>query len=195
MPSKIDIVNRALVRIGAEIITSFDDESNEAIVANELYNDVVADLMSRHRWTFLKGQIQLSRLSATPSARWDAAYQIPDGIENVIAVMVADRPISFDRQDDKIFCNASTAETVILEYTGTVDEDRWPGWFVTLVSYELASTFAIPIGDRADLAEWYEKKSLRHFGLAKQNDSQGHTTRMMPVGKFIATRRGRGGVF
>jgi hypothetical protein len=195
MTSKIDIINRALARIGADKIASLDEESAQAITASDLYPDVREDLLSRHRWSFIKGQQQLARLTVEPSARWSAAYQLPTGIGNVAAVLVNDRPIKFDRQDDKILCNCEVEDQVFLEYTDDADEERWPSWFCTLISYELASAFSIPIGDRADLAEWYEKKALRHFSLCKTLDAQGKTTRRVPVGRFNAARRGGAGVF
>ena len=39
--SAIDIASRALVLIGAEPITSFDDSSTEGLVATNMYEDTV----------------------------------------------------------------------------------------------------------------------------------------------------------
>lgn len=192
MASNIDIINRALARLGADKIASLDEESVPAQTAADLYPEVRDDLLARHRWSFLTGQAQLARLPAAPLARFTAAYQIPPGVDNVKAVTINDAPIRFDRQDDKILCDATASEVVILEYTDLVVEDRWPGWFCTLMSYELASVFAIPVGDRADLAEWYEKKSLRHFGLCKQLDAQGKTSKRLPTGRYKSVRFGGG---
>lgn len=38
--SAIDICARALILIGAEPITSFDDGNNEALVASNVYEDI-----------------------------------------------------------------------------------------------------------------------------------------------------------
>ena len=43
--SAIDIASRALVLIGAEPITSFDSGSNEAVVASNMYEDVILSLI------------------------------------------------------------------------------------------------------------------------------------------------------
>ena len=64
----IDICARALILIGASPITSFDDGTTEATVASNLYEDTVKDLLSRHRWRFSTGQVQMSRLTAVPDA-------------------------------------------------------------------------------------------------------------------------------
>lgn len=190
MADSLTIINRALVRIGATPIASLDDASNEAVVAARLYPSVTEDFCGRARWDFIKGQAQLARLAAEPAARWDAAYQIPPGVDNVVGVFVNDQPIKFDRYEDKIFCDAQAADVVILEYTDTTQEERWPAWFVTVIEYGCAAAFAIPVGDRADLAEFYEKKADRHFALGKQLNGQGHTAKKLPTGRFRAVRRG-----
>jgi hypothetical protein len=190
MADKLTIINRALLRIGTTQIASLDDGSAEAITATVLYPSVRDDFISRHRWDFGKGQVQLARLAALPAARWDSAYQIPAGIDNVVTVLVMGHPIAFDRYDDKIFCNAVVADQVFLEYTDYTDETRWPAWFVTVMEFGLASAFAIPIGDRNDLTDLYEKKADRHFALAKQLNGQGHTTKKLPTGRFRRARRG-----
>jgi len=75
--TSIDVCARALILIGASPITSFDDGTTEAIVADNLYQDTVRDLLSRHRWRFASSQIQMNRLVDAPEHKWDAAYQIP----------------------------------------------------------------------------------------------------------------------
>ena len=58
--TKIDICARALVMIGAQPITSFTDGSTEALVANNVYEDITKASLTRHRWRFATTQATLS---------------------------------------------------------------------------------------------------------------------------------------
>ena len=192
MADKFDIVNGALVRLGANEIASFDEDSTESMTARRMYPNVVADLLSRYPWRFMTAQVQIARMVDAPEARWDAAYQLPADLDIVKAVTIGDVPIKFDRYGDKIYCNATSSEEVMLDYVRKADEAFFPGYFCTLLEYELANAMAVPVGDRGDLSELYEKKALRHFTLAKSLDAQGRTTQRMPTGKFVGARFGRG---
>jgi hypothetical protein len=191
MASNIEIINRALVLLGAERISSLSDGSTESESAAQIYPGVVEDLISRYRWRFAHVQAQLSRLSATPDARWDAAYQLPSDLAILETVTVSDEPIEYDRMEDKIVCNAASTDAVYAEYVVLNDESKWPGYFVSLVVYELASLLSTPVGDREDLAERFEKRSLRQFGLAKNLDAQSVTTKHIKTTRFTDARRGR----
>lgn len=191
MTSRIDIINRALTMIGAAKISSLSDGTAEAEAATIIYPGVVEDLISRYRWRFAHVQKQLSRLTDSPDARWDAAYQLPSDCEILETVTVNDHPIPYDRIEDKVVCNATPDETVIAEYILVNDETRWPGYFTALLVFELAHTLAVPIGDRNDLSQALEKKALRQFSLARNLDSQGVTAKKFRTNAFRAWRNGR----
>lgn len=184
----IDICARALILIGAAPITSFDDGTTEATVASNLYDDTVKDLLSRHRWRFSTGQVQMSRLTATPDARWDAAYQLPSDQILVHAVMVNDNVIPYDRYQDMIYCNATVEDTVYIDYSFRSDESTWPPYFVTLVQYQLASIFAYSVAAQEMLAEMWEKKAVRQLAAARSLDSQSQTTRRLNVQRYHQLR-------
>lgn len=190
MASKFDIVNGALVRLGANEISTFTDDTAESAAARRLYDNTLNDLLSRYPWRFMMNQLELARLTEKPKDRWDSAYALPTDCDVIKAVNVNGHPVQFDRYGDKIFTNASVGEHVVLDYVRKVKEEYFPGYFCTLLEFELAAGMAIPIGDRADLAEAYEKRALRHFSLAKNVDSQGRTARRMPLGRFHRVRWG-----
>ena len=75
--SAIDIASRALVLIGAEPITSFDSGSNEAVVASNMYEDVIRASLSSARWRFATEQAVLNQLSDVPTGRFAIAHQLP----------------------------------------------------------------------------------------------------------------------
>ena len=79
--TKVDIASRALVMIGANPISSFTDDTTEALVTNTIYEEVVESTLTRHNWRFATGQQQLSLLADAPTGRFEYAYQIPSNPE------------------------------------------------------------------------------------------------------------------
>ena len=49
--SPIDICSRALILIGAEPITSFEDGNTEALVAVNMYEDIARASLVNKRWS------------------------------------------------------------------------------------------------------------------------------------------------
>lgn len=186
--TSIDICARALVLIGAEPITSFSDGTTEARVASNLYADTVRDMLARHRWRFASGQSQLSRLTAVPGGRWDAAYQLPSDLLILHAVTVADNVIAYDRYQDMVYCNAGPDDAVIADYTFQADESLWPPTFVTAVEFQLASIFAYSVAAQEQLSDLMEKRAIRYTSIARNIDSQSQTTRRLNVQRFHQLR-------
>ncbi len=184
----IDICARALILIGASPITSFDDGTTEATVAANLYEDKVRDCLSRHRWRFSSGQVQLSRLTATPDARWDAAYQLPSDLLLLHNVTVTDDSIAYDRYQDMVYCNATVEDVVYADYSFRATEDLWPPYFVTAVQYQLASIFAYSVAAQEALSDLFEKRALRQMTIGRTLDSQSQTTRRLNVQRFNQVR-------
>lgn len=192
--TSIDICSRALVMIGANPITSFEEGTTESRVAVTLYETTARDQLSRYRWRFATGQVQLSRLTETPLAKWDAAYQLPATCLQPSTVLVNDHSVDFDRYEDMIFCNAGEAETVHLDGIYRVDEQFWPAYFIALMELSMASHFALAIAAKPDLADYLDKRALRHAAIARNADAQARTTPKVDMQGIIRFRRaGRAG--
>lgn len=187
--TNIDICARALVMIGAQPITSFEDGTTEATVAANLYEDTVRDLLTRHRWGFTTGQAQLSRRTDAPDAKWDAAYQLPANLILLHDVTVNDHAIPFRRYQNMIYCDATTTDEVFADYSFRAEEDLWPPYFVMAVELQLAAIFAYAVANQVQTADYLEKKALRQLAIAKNLDSQGQTTSKLDLNRFTMVRR------
>jgi hypothetical protein len=64
----VALCSRALIRIGAAPITSFDDGTAEAEIAGALFGPVRDALLSAYAWSFASGQVALEELE-TPANR------------------------------------------------------------------------------------------------------------------------------
>lgn len=187
--SPIDVCSRALILIGADPITSFDDNSNESLVAVNMYEDIARSALVNSRWRFSTNQVVLNRLSEAPTGRYDAAYQLPSGWLMTHAVTVNDTPIEYQTYGSKLFCDESSTSTLILDYTYRADEQDWPSYFTIALQYELASAFAVGLARDQGLAQLMSNQAQVSMIRARSLDSQQQTTRKLRTSRFISNRR------
>lgn len=187
--SAIDIASRALVLIGAEPITSFDSGSNEAVVASNMYEDVIRASLSSARWRFATEQAVLNQLSDVPTGRFAIAHQLPSDTIIVHTITVNDNLIDFTVYGDKVFSQQTSSDSLIADYTFRANENTFPSYFTLAVEYSLASIFATSIARDDRLMNMIETKAQQLMAKAKNLDAQQQTTRRLSTRRFITDRR------
>lgn len=190
--TKIDICARALVMIGAQPITSFTDGSTEALVANNVYEDITKAALTRHKWRFATTQQQISLLTNTPTGRYDYAYQVPTNPEvlQINTITVNDYVIPYARYQDYIYVDGyGSQNTLIMDYVYRVDESYFPPHFVLALEYELASIFAGSVARDSAMIKQFKEMAERQMLIAKNIDSSETTTKVLDTQRFINMRR------
>lgn len=187
--SAVDICARALILIGADPITSFDDGTTESLVSVNMYEDLARASLVNARWRFSTNQAVLNRLTAAPTGRYDYAYQQATGTLMVHAVTVNDLPIEYQIYGDKIYANTSASDVVIADYTYRANEEDWPSYFTIAVEYALATLFATSIARDANLASLMKQAANEAMAKARSLDAQQQTTRKLVTSRFITDRR------
>ena len=187
--SPVDVCSRALILIGAEPITSFDDGNNEALIASNMYEDIARSSLVNTRWRFATNQAVLNRLSDAPTGRFDAAYQLPSGWLMTHTVTVNDTPIEYQTYGTKLFCNETSNAELVLDFTYRADEQNWPSYFTVAVEYELASVFAVGLARDQSLAQLMSQQASIAMVKARNLDAQQQTTRKLTTTRFITNRR------
>ena len=189
--TKIDICARALVMIGAQPITSFTDGSTEALVANNVYEDITQASLTRHKWRFATNQKTLSLLTNTPVGRYDYAYQVPTNPEvlQINTITVNDYVIPYARYQDYIYVNSyGSSSTLVMDYIYRVDEAYFPPHFILALEYELASIFAGSVARDAAMIKQFKELAERQFLVSKNIDSAETTTKVIDTKRFINLR-------
>lgn len=190
----IEVAQKAMVLIGLEPLTSFTDNTDEALVANTIYEDVVTDCLGQHNWNFATGQKTLSRLSDVPVDRWDAAYALPTNPEvmQVITVTIEDAPQRYDIYERYVYMNAQIDDAVVLNYVFRPETQYWPPTFTMWVIFRLASVFALSVTRKGDVANSYTQLAEQQFRKAKARDSQQVTTQGLRLSRYHRARLGNG---
>lgn len=184
----VSICQQALVLIGAQPISSLDDDTTEGVACRTLYEPTVRDELSQYRWRFATGMEQMSRLAAAPATKWEAAYQVPPLCLVLATVYVNGRAIDFDRYEDNVFCDAAVADQVFAEGVYRVDERFWPPYFERVMVYRMAAQLAHSIAAQVDTSDLLDRRAIRHAALARNRDAQGRTTPRIDTTRLIRVR-------
>lgn len=189
--TKVDICARALIMIGAQPISSFDDGSTEALVASNIYENITQSILCRHRWRFATEQQQLSLLATAPTGRFEYAYQLPTSPDllQLNTITVADVPIEYSRYGDKIFVNGYDSQSALIaDYIFRQNESEFPAYFKLGLEYTLASIFAGSVARDAAMIKQFSDLAERQILIAKNTDSQEVTNKKLSTKRFITNR-------
>ncbi|MBF0355010.1 MAG: hypothetical protein HQL43_07235 [Alphaproteobacteria bacterium] len=172
--SSIALCSRALLKIGASTIASFDEGTAEAEVAANLYPSIRDAMLSSHPWNFASGQTSLARLSAAPVADYAYAFQLPGDFLRALSAGVTGRGRGLDYRIAESRLHTD-AEQVVLTYVFRPAETDFPPFFDSALIARLAAEFCAPITESTARAELLFKLAEDEFRRAKLIDGQQDT--------------------
>jgi|TARA_A100001011_G_scaffold240846_1_gene248821 hypothetical protein len=190
--TKIDIASRALIMIGSNPISSFTDDTTEALVTNNIYEEIIESTLCRARWRFATEQQQLSLLANTPTGKYEYAYQIPTSPQCLQITSITDNDVNiqYARYGDKIFVDGHGSQSkLIMDYVFRQDESEFPPYFRLAVEYKLASVFAGAIARDAAMVREFDNQAERQILIARNTESAETTTKRLSTDRFINERR------
>ena len=187
--SSLDIANRALILVGANTISSFDEDSEEGRVSNSMYEDMIRTLLISSRWRFATKQAQLNLLSGTPLGRYTRKYQLPADYLMLHAVTVNDLAIEYNVYEDEVYADTDSADALIADYAFRVSEANFPSYFIMLAEYRMATILATALARDEQMASLFDAQTTVMAQQAKTLDSQQQTTRKLVTSRFITDRR------
>lgn len=169
--SDIALCSRALIRIGAAPIASFDDGSAESAIAGALYASVRDALLSAYPWSFATGQVSLSRMEDAPVADYAYGFVLPEDFLRAISAGSGGRGRGLTYRIARGILQTN-AEEVTLTYIFRPDESEFPPFFGSVLMARLAAEFCIPVTENSGRAEALSRLAEGEFQRARQIDAQ-----------------------
>ena len=172
--SSIELCSSALVKLGADVISSFDDGSAEARVASRLYPLVRDALLSTHPWSFATRRAPLALVTDVPAASFSYAYQLPvDYLKSLSAGNGGrDHGLTFEIINRRLHTNA---DAVILTYVFRPSEGDFSAYFGSALVARLAAEFCLPLTENSSRAERLWRLAEAELKIARLVDSQQDT--------------------
>lgn len=172
--SNIELCSAALVKLGAEGISSFSDGTAEADVAGTLYDIVRDGLLGVHPWSFATAHAALVQLPNEPLTDFQYAFELP--ADFIKALSAGDecrgRGAIYQLIGREVHTNY---EELIFAYIKRADEADFPTYFVSALVNRLAAEFCLPLTENASRSELLFKVADTELKLAKLIDSQQDT--------------------
>jgi hypothetical protein len=189
-----EVCSRAMVLVGLEPLTSFNEQNrDEVIVAGTIYEVMVAAALSAYPWRFASGEQQLENDSEDPLDRYETAWHYPTLDEGrplqIESVRREDTPIVYDIVKNRIYADADIDDVLIAHYQYRVEEAYWLPQFTLYIIFELASAFAQSITRNAQQISTFNKMAEVQLSRAKTRDSQSKTPKRMNQTGFLRNRR------
>lgn len=172
--SDIALASRALVRIGAVPVTSFDDGTAESEIAGALFAPVRDALLSAYGWSFASGQASLVKLDTSPLADFSNAFQLPVDFLRALSAGTGGRGRGLRYRIARGALHTN-AESVILTYIFRPAEEEFPPYFDAALIARLAAELTIPITESTSRAETAFRLAEMEYERARQIDAQQDT--------------------
>ncbi len=146
---KLEIINRALNKLGARPITNLDEQSIEAETAIKTYDESLSSILSELDWNFALDEAVLKPSKKVSKWRKGNYFELPSDLVNITEVNV--EAGTFWRQEGNyIFTEAS--DFAIMYVKKCTNESLYPAYFVDALVYKLASDMCYTITNSSEKA-------------------------------------------
>ncbi len=167
--SQLSIANQAIIMLGAEPITSFDDESVQASSASSIYETTKRALLIRVPWRFAMRQANLVEDANPPldvpnNRNWQHAWKLPSDLLQLKQVF--DRP-PYEVYGQRIYTNQNTCT---IDYWFDTPENELPEDVVQVLVLQLAAMLAMPITEERTKLETFHEMAEMALGQATARD-------------------------
>lgn len=185
MPASfVSIANSALTKLGAQLITSLDEESKEARLCSARIYDVKDFVLRSHLWNFATKRVVLSPEVATPAFEYDYQFTVPVDFLRIVTI----RPTSEDYvvENGKILSNTSELELVYIYQVSnpTLIDAHCAEVIACYLAYDISYALIQTGQIQQQLYELYQQK-LRQ---AKSIDAKENPARELSADLFLDSR-------
>lgn len=185
--TQIDLINAALIKLGAAKITSLNDGSTEADIASTLYTPVRDGMLALYPWGFATAQVVLATPTTPPTADYTYAFSLP--ADHVRTLSVGDGTVSHGAS---FRVQGTTIETdlpqITLSYIRRGSESTQPPHFNLAFIARLAAEFCLPLTENTSRAETLYRLAERELVAARSLDAQQDTPARLSRFNLIETR-------
>lgn len=166
----IDIVSRALIKIGANPISSFDEPTREAEVAGNLYDGIRDSELTTYLWNFATQTVELNREDVTPLDKsLPYVYQLPsDHLRTRHIFNTSGNNVGYLEEGNKIYCDETRA---FIRYLYRAPESKFPEFFIDSLVARLAWEFAEPVNGEDSVEDKRAKEYQFKYKRARLADA------------------------
>jgi hypothetical protein len=186
MAADVDIVNRALSKLGESRLTSLDDPSKAARLSRSVYEAVRDTELSLNAWTFAKDRRVMAPDAAAPAFGWKYQYTMPDGCLRILEAGPWPRPVigsyvgrdtsAYELEGGKILTNFGP--TLNVKYIRRVTD---AGTYPPAFAEALACKLAMEMSESLAGASGKRELAMREYQYAVKQAKAANAVSIPPV--------------
>lgn len=192
MPTRTDIANQALSRLGEPRISDFGDNTPNAITIRLHYETVRDSLLRAHPWNFATSRATLTQLSATPEFGWAYQYQLPSDwvrLSTLNGMEAKEAEALYTVEKGVLLTDVSTAKVT---YVGEVeDPNQFDALFTEVLILKLAAAIALDVthsqSKRDDMLQ-AAREMMGEASFADANETQVDVVGPLTGSRSLASR-------
>ena len=166
--SEVQIVNNALIKIGANAILTLTEDSEAARAANVIFEQVRDASIRDHIWNFAVTRVELAQSATAPA--FEFAYQYPIPADCIRVLQMEDPNMVYKIEGRNLLTDEGTAKIL---YLGRVEDvNLWDPMFVEAFSARLAAELAITLAESNSLYQNMMEMYQRKLADARSADAQ-----------------------
>jgi len=172
----VQICNIALTRVGGKRISSLSEQSENAIIANTIYNPIYEHVLASYEWHCAIRRAKLAQLSSSPEYEYDYKYQLPSS-PKCLRVLSTYPEAEYKIEGQALLCNV---DQIYIRYIARVDESELDSHVALVVAARLAIEFANRVAQDTALKgqlwqefQLIELKAKNIDGKGREKDEKG----------------------
>ncbi|MFN0043752.1 MAG: hypothetical protein ACKVSF_11145 [Alphaproteobacteria bacterium] len=188
MASQVGIVNAALIKLGEATITSLDENSKPARLANNVFEDLRDAVLQAHPWNFALARAELVADVAGPSWGHAYAYALPAVPAYCLRVLAIENAAADWRVEGRRILTDEGAPLRILYLKQVTDPNEYSALFRECLAARLAAELAEPLKQSVSAAETMRAVYERKLAEARTADAQEGTPDSIEADAWILAR-------
>lgn len=164
--NQISICNSALIKVGADRISSITQDTRSAVLLNAIWDQVRDAVLRAHPWNFAIKRVTLNPTGTAPEYEYDYAFDLPNDCLRVLEHQYND--VDFIVENGQILTDEATFPCRYIYRND--DPSDWDACFAEALSWRLARELAYAITQSSTLADQCEKSYMKALAEARSMD-------------------------
>ncbi len=170
MPSAVEICSNALLLLGAGAITAFDDGTDRAALAGNLWDTVRDDMLRSHPWNCAVKRTTLAADADAPAYDYSYKYLLPSDWMRTISV--GEYGAEPDHRTEGRYILCDDAPLYLRYIYRNTDPTTYDASLVGCLTLAMAARMAYPITSSASLQQAFMQELQQALRQARAIDGQ-----------------------
>jgi hypothetical protein len=179
MASRTDIINRAMIKLGAPTIADPNEDSEQALKAKAVFDSLIRAELRAQAWSFAIKRTQLAALAAAPEYEWTYAYQLPSDFVRIVQVSdywpfaavreaTDNSAVPYVIEGQQILTNFAAPLRLRYVHDAGDDPNSWDAYFVEAFANRLAIELCETLTKSATKKQTLDRDYARALREAKR---------------------------